>query len=75
MVDNEPCPVCGSEHHPISKINVDSLEEETLNKAKEIVAKNIEHLTQSISHKNEQLVRSDSSILSYNEQCEKLFKK
>ena len=75
LVDNEPCPVCGSEHHPISKINVDSLEEETLNKAKEIIAKNIEHLTQSISHKNEQLVRSDSSILSYNEQCEKLFKK
>ena len=75
LVDNEPCPVCGSEHHPISTINIDSLEQEALNSAKEIVAKNIERLTQSIIHENEQLARSDSSILSYTVQYDKLVKK
>ena len=75
LVDNVPCPVCGSLHHPISVVSVNSLKEEALNKAKEIVAKDIERLTQSILHKKEQLILSNSSMSNYTIQYDKLFAK
>ena len=75
LVENQPCPVCGSTHHPISGADVDSLEEKALNEAKEIVAKEIERLKQSIAHKKEQLLLSNSSIINYKKQHDKLFVK
>ncbi len=49
LEDNMPCPVCGSKEHPVSNIVVDKLEEEELNRLKEVVEKNILQITENIS--------------------------
>lgn len=76
LVDDKPCPVCGSTLHPITSItNVDTLEEESLNRAKEIISSTIDSLMQNISNKKEQLILSSSFIINYNNQYEKLLAK
>ena len=73
LVDNKPCPVCGSTDHPIREIPVESLEEEILNKAKVAVSRDIERLTQNITARKEELIRLNSVIGSYQEQYDKTF--
>ncbi len=68
LVENEPCPVCGSTHHPIGHIDVDSLEERTLTQAKEVVAKDIKRLTESIANRQSEIIRLQALISGYKEQ-------
>ncbi len=49
LVDNMPCPVCGSKEHPVGNIVVDKLEEDELNRLKVAVEKNILQVTENIS--------------------------
>lgn len=75
LKESEPCPVCGSTHHPINGVNVESLEEETLNKAKAVVSREIERLTESISNRKGEVIRLQSLIVGYKEQHETTFAK
>lgn len=68
LIDNEPCPVCGSTHHPISGVNVESLEEQTLKEAKALVNREIDRLTESIRNRKEEIIRLQSLITGYKEQ-------
>ncbi|MDR0795704.1 MAG: AAA family ATPase [Tannerella sp.] len=68
LVVNEPCPVCGSTHHPISGVIAESLEEKALNDAKATVAIDIERLAGSITNRKEEMIRLQSLIASYKNQ-------
>jgi exonuclease SbcC len=68
LADNEPCPVCGSIHHPIRGLSVESLKEDELNKAKNSVAREIERLTEIINNRKDEMIRLRSLIDGYNEQ-------
>lgn len=75
LKENEPCPVCGSTHHPISGVAVESLEEDELNKAKVLVQQEINRLTESISNRKGEVIRLQSLIDSYKEQHDVTFAK
>lgn len=75
LKENEPCPVCGSMHHPISGVAGDSLEEEELNRAKAIVKQDIDRLTESISNRKGEIIRLQSLIDGYREQHKAIFVK
>ncbi|MEG1937735.1 MAG: SbcC/MukB-like Walker B domain-containing protein [Akkermansia sp.] len=75
LKENEPCPVCGSTHHPISGVTVESLEEDELNKAKVLVEQEINRLTESISNRKGELIRLQSLIDEYKVQHEATFAK
>ncbi len=68
LADDEPCPVCGSLHHPIKAVNVESLEEVELNRAKADAAREIDRLTKNIGDRKGEIIRLRSLIDSYNEQ-------
>lgn len=62
LVEGEPCPVCGSRNHHITRNGQKTLAETELEKARECVRKSIELLTQCIeSHKND-ITRLQSGI-------------
>lgn len=64
--DGEPCPVCGSVHHPSAMLTeVQSLQEAELNKAKEKVAKEIERLTASVTNRNLEITRLATVVENY----------
>lgn len=64
--DGEPCPVCGSVHHPSAMLTeVQSLQEAELNKAKEKVAKEIERLTASVTNRNLEIARLATVVENY----------
>jgi exonuclease SbcC len=75
LVDNEPCPVCGSIHHPINGVNVDSLEEEVLNRAKVMVGREIELLIESTGNRKGEIIRLQSHVDNYKEQYNTVFAK
>lgn len=75
LKESEPCPVCGSTHHPISGVAVESLEENELNKAKVTVKQNIDLLTESISNRKGEIIRLQSLIDGYKEQHDATFAK
>lgn len=75
LKESEPCPVCGSTHHPISGVAVESLEEDELNKAKIVVKQNIDRLTESISNRKGEIIRLQSLISGYKEQHDATFAK
>ncbi|MEG2809103.1 MAG: SbcC/MukB-like Walker B domain-containing protein [Akkermansia sp.] len=75
LKENESCPVCGSTHHPISGVTVESLEEDELNKAKVLVEQEINRLTESISNRKGELIRLQSLIDEYKVQHEATFAK
>jgi exonuclease SbcC len=75
LIENEPCPVCGSTHHPLGGEHVESLEEKALNKAKAIVSSEIEWLTKSIDNRKVEMIRLKSLIAGYKEQHDSTFAK
>ncbi|MEG2247287.1 MAG: SbcC/MukB-like Walker B domain-containing protein, partial [Akkermansia sp.] len=75
LKENESCPVCGSTHHPISGVTVESLEEDELNKAKVLVEQEINRLTESISNRKGEVIRLQSLIDEYKVQHEATFAK
>ncbi|MFV0290981.1 MAG: AAA family ATPase [Mangrovibacterium sp.] len=68
LKENEPCPVCGSTHHPTGAVSVESLEEELLNKNKMLVEQDINRLTESISNRKDEIIRLQSLIKGSKEQ-------
>lgn len=75
LKESEPCPVCGSTHHPISSVTVESLEEDELNRAKIAVKQSIDRFTESISNRKGEIIRLQSLIAGYKEQHDATFAK
>lgn len=75
LVDNEPCPVCGSTHHPFSGEDVEGLEEDKLNKAKNEITQEIARLTENINNRKGEIIRLQSHVDNYKEQHNTVFAK
>ena len=76
LTEGMPCPVCGSLHHTIEQQEVESLEENKLNQAKEEVQNQIKALTESIEKRKNESIRlqsvADSYAVQFKESNEKL---
>ncbi len=68
LVDNEPCPVCGSTHHPISNEIVDSIAEAELTKAKKDAATEIERIKENVKNREGEIISLKSLVKGYDEQ-------
>lgn len=70
LTEGEPCPVCGSLHHPARGVSNEGLEEAKLEKAKAEVAGKITVLTTKIEQSKNENIRLESLIESYKTQSE-----
>ena len=62
LVDGEPCPVCGSRTHLITRNEQKTLAETELEKARECIKKSIEQYVQSIEEYKDSITKLQSSI-------------
>lgn len=65
LVENVPCPVCGSVHHVIQGDVGESLEEAELNKAKLLNKEATERLTVSVERRGAEHIRLQAAIKNY----------
>ena len=76
LANGEPCPVCGSLHHPISSIEVDTLAEEELNIAKVDIASRIKTAETSIKEQETNIISLNTIVegfkIQYKSACENL---
>ncbi|MDR1919886.1 MAG: AAA family ATPase [Tannerellaceae bacterium] len=70
LEEGSPCPVCGSLHHPAQSLsNEQSLQEKELNKAKEVVSKEISTLTDAIEKRKAETARLSALADNYTSQA------
>jgi exonuclease SbcC len=68
--EGDPCPVCGSLHHPEQNVsNEQNLEEKELNKLKQLVSKEITGLTETVENRKIEIARLQSLAGNYTQQA------
>ncbi|MFI3263265.1 MAG: AAA family ATPase [Rikenellaceae bacterium] len=68
LILGEPCPVCGSTHHPISNEPVDTLAEKELEESKQSIATEIERIETNIKNRESEVISLTSLVAGYEKQ-------